>query len=320
MNALKLTRRTLLLAATISPLAARATDKPLRVVVPFAAGGGTDIWARLFAKRLSSQLGQPVIVDNRPGANTQLGANVVAKAEPDGTTLLFTSSTHIQLPALYSGMPYDVLHDFAPVGQVGTTGLVFVVNPGVKASTMREFIAEAKGAHQWALGTYAAASAGDVFSRAIVKDNGLNMPVVVYKGEAPAITDVVGGQIQGGFFSIPSVKGFVKAGKLKALGALAAGSIPSLPDVQTLADQGFAAYRWPGVWLGVFAPAHTPQPVLERLTEATHAVVQDPELQKEWAERDLVAQWRGPAEFLQDIQADMKTWSQLVQTLAIKAQ
>lgn len=316
----KLARRSLLLAALLGAISASAAfpEKPIKLIVPFAAGGGTDTWARLFATRLSARLGQPVVVDNRPGASTQVAANAVAKGERDGYTLLFTTSTHIQLPALVANMQYDVLRDFAPIGQLGTTGLLFVVHPDVKANTVKEFIAEAKTAPKWALGTYAAGSAGAVFSQSMIKDHGLDMPVAVYKGEAPAISDVAGGQIQGGFFSIPGVKALAKAGKLKAIGNLSTMRSPSFPDVPTLAEQGLPRYRWPGVWLGVFAPAKTPQRILDRLTEASRAIAQDPEFQKEWAERDVVVSWRGPADFQRDIRADMKTWADLVQTLGIK--
>jgi len=321
MNIHQLTRRALLLGAALAAFGAQAAfpEKPIRIVVPFAAGGGTDVWARLFAMRLSARLGQPVIVDNRPGANTQLGANAVAKAEGDGYTLLFTSGSHIQQPALSTNLPYDVVKDFTPIGQLGTTGLVFVANPQVKATNMKEFLEEAKG-RKWALGTYAGGSTGDVFSQAILKEHGLDIPVVAYKGESLAITDVIGGQVQGGFFSIPSVKGLVKSGKLKALGSLATGHIDSLPGVQTLPQQGMTRYRWPGIWLGLFAPAKLPQPVHQRLTEAARAITQDREFQREWAERDLLVEWRGPADFLQDIRTDMKTWSDLVQLLGIKPQ
>ena len=322
MDIARTARRTLLLAATaLAAFGAQAAfpEKPVRIVVPFAPGGGTDVWARLFATRLAAKLGQPVIVDNRPGANTQLGANAVAKAEPDGYTLLFTSGSHIQQPALSTTLPYDVVRDFTPIGQLGTTGLVFVANPQVKASSMKDFLAEARG-QKWALGTYAGGSTGDVFSQAILKENGLDVPVVAYKGESPAITDVIGGQVQGGFFSIPSVKAQVKAGKLKALGSLATGRIASMPDVQTLPEQGMQRYRWPGIWLGLFAPAKLPAAVHDRLVEASRAITQDRDFQREWAERDLLVEWRGPADFAHDIRTDMKTWSDLVQSLGIKPQ
>ncbi|MGB3072147.1 MAG: tripartite tricarboxylate transporter substrate binding protein [Ottowia sp.] len=322
MNIVTTTRRGILLAVALLSMGAQAAypDKPIKIVVPFAAGGGTDVWARTFALRLSAKLGQPVLVDNRPGANTQLGANTVAKAEPDGYTLLFTSGTHIQVPALSVSIPYDVVRDFAPVGQLGTTGLVFVAHPSVKANNMNEFIAEAKKSKNWALGTYASGSTGDVFSQSLLKDNGLNLPVVAYKGESAAMTDVIGGQIQGGFFSIPTVKQQVKGGKVKALGSLSTGQIPALPEVKSLPEQGLTRYKWPGIWLGFFAPAKTPQPILDRLSEAAHAITQDPDFQRDWGDRDLVVHWRGPKEFSQDIRTDMKTWSDLVNTLGIKPQ
>ena len=316
----KLSRRSMLLVAVLGAGSASAAfpDRPIKLIVPFAAGGGTDTWARLFAARLSATLGKAVIVENRPGASTQVGASVVAKSDPDGYTLLFTTSTHIQLPALTANMSYDVQRDFAPVGQLGTTGLIFVVHPEVKAANMKEFIAQARTSGKWALGTYAAGSAGAVFSQLMVKEQGLNMPVVLYKGEALAITDVVGGQIQGGFFSVPGVKSLAKAGKLRAIGNLSTTRSPSFPEVPTLMEQGMPRYRWPGVWLGVFAPAKTAQPVLDRLAEASRAVAQDPAFKAEWGERDVTVHWRGPADFKDDTRADMKTWAELIQTLGIK--
>jgi len=323
-NPIRSMQRALICAAVAlagaGALAAPFPDKPIKLIVPYAAGGGTDVWARLFAVRLSSRLGQPVLVDNRPGANTQLGASMVAKAEPDGYTLLFTSSTHIQVPAISTTVTYDVVRDFAPIGQLGTTGLVFVVNPQVKATNMKEFIAEAKTAPNWSLGTYAAGSTGDVFAQALMKENGLNVPVVSYKGESAAITDVVGGQIQGGFFSIPTVKGMVRADKLRAIGSLASGPIAALPGVKTLPEQGFARYRWPGIWVGLFAPAKTPQAIQDRLSEAALAITQDPDFRREWSERDLDVQWRGPTAFGKDIRTDVKTWADLVQAMGIKPQ
>lgn len=323
MKKLSAMRRGLLLLAAMTLVgAARADfpDKPIRIVVPFAAGGGTDNWARTFAAKLSTRLGQPVVVENRAGAGTQVGAVAVAKAAADGYTLLFTTSTHIQQAALSASLPYDTVRDFAPIGQLGTTGLVFVVTPQVKANNLKEFIDEAKTAKSWSLGTYATGSAGDVYSRAFIQDHGLNVPVVAYKGESAAITDVLGGQIQGGIFSIPTVKGLVKDGRVKALGSLSTSRIASMPAVRSLAEQGYGRYRSPGVWLGLFAPGATPKPVLARLTETAHAITRDAELQREWAERDLQVEWRGPADFQKDIDADMKTWAELVQSLGIKPQ
>lgn len=315
-------RGLLLLAALTMAGAAQANfpEKTIRIIVPFAAGGGTDNWARAFANKLSARLGQPVIVENRAGAGTQVGAVAVAKAAADGYTLLFTTSTHIQQAALSASLPYDTVRDFAPIGQLGTTGLVLVATPQVKAKNLKEFIDEAKTAKSWSLGTYATGSAGDVYSRAFIQDHGLNVPVVAYKGESAAITDVLGGQIQGGIFSIPTVKGLVKDGRVKALGSLSTGRIASMPEVRSLADQGYGRYRSSGVWLGLFAPSATPKPVLARLTEAANAVTRDADLQREWAERDLQVEWRGPAEFQKDIEADMKTWAEMVQSLGIKPQ
>jgi len=317
----QLTRRSLLAlagCAVITPAYAAYPDKPVRIIVPFTAGGGADIWARMFATYLAARLGQPVVVENRPGAGTQIGAAAVAHAAADGYTLLFTSATHIQQAALSLKLPYDTVRDFAPIGRLGTTGLVFVVNQQVKASNVREFIEEARTGKPLSLGTYAVGSAGDVFSRALIQDHNLDVPVVAYRGESVAISDVLGGQIHGGIFSIPTVKGFVREGRIKAIGS--SGRIAALPEVQSLQEQGFTRYRWPGVWIGMFAPAATPQPVLQQLAAAAQAVTQEPELQREWAARDLQVAWRNPVDFQKDIIADMATWASLVQSLGIKPQ
>lgn len=300
--------------------AADFPTQPIKLVVPFAAGGGTDQWARLYALKLSDKLGVPIMVENRPGANTQIGANAVAKAEPDGHTLLFTSGTHIQLPALYSNLPYAIPDDFAPVGQVGTTGLIFVATPDIKVNNLQEFSAASKKAGDYSLGTYATGSAGDVFGRYFSEVENLRMPTIAYKGESQALIDVVAGRVQGGLFSVASVKPLVEGKKIKAIASLSASRSPSFPDVPTMVEQGYKDFNWPGVWLGVFAPAKTPPAVIERLATASKAVVEDPEVKKAYANTDLIANWKGPESFSHDIKQQMDVWGDLVKRLGVKVE
>ena len=296
-------------------------DRPLKIIVPFPAGGGTDNWARLFARELGARLGQPIVVENKPGANTRIGAAGVATAAPDGYTLLFTSGTHVQLPALYPDLPYNVREDFAPIGRLGITGLVFVANPSVKAANMREFIDRARQDGKYNFASYAAGSAGAVFGQYMSESERLGMAIVAYKGEAPAITDVIAGVAQAGYFSIPTAKAFVKSGQVVALGVLSAARAASLPEVPTLVEQGMTAYDWPGVWIGVFAPGKTPQPVLDRLAAEMRALAQDPRLQKAYADLDLnLDQYKGPDEFRASIRTEMDLWSGLVTRLKIRGE
>jgi tripartite-type tricarboxylate transporter receptor subunit TctC len=309
-------------AGIVSPFVALAAfpERPIKLVVPFTAGGGTDIWARLYARKLSERLGQPVVVENRPGANTAIGANAVAKSPADGYTLLFTSSTHIQLPALYPNLPYNVINDFSIIGRLGTTGLLFVANPAVNAKNIREFVSKAKASGKFNLGTYAVGSAGAVFGQYLSQTEDLGIPVVPYKGESAAITDLVGGYIQGGFFSVAGVKPFIASGQLNALGTLSRTRSPSFPEVPTLPEQGFSKFDWPGVWLGIFAAANTPKEVLDRITGESKTVLRDPELRKTYLETDVVVDWREPSDFADDIRREMTVWEQLVRSLGVKVE
>lgn len=325
------TRRRALLSLAAAPLVAprgafaQSPDRPypdreIRLVVPFPPGGGTDAWARLLADRLAARLGRPVVVDNRSGANTQLGANLVARAEPDGHTLLFTSASFIQQPALFPNLPFDVVRDFAPVGQLGTTPLVFVVASRVRAATMAEFVALARGGERVAFGSYAQASAGAVFGEYLSALKGLDMTIVHYRGEAPVATDLVGGTVRAAFLSVPTARPLIEAGSVRPLGVLADGRPETLPDVPTFAEQGIDELSWRGVWLGVFAPARVPRPILARLAAEVRAAAAEPALVRDLAARDLVVSWQGPDAFAATIRDNMASWSLMVERLGIRGQ
>lgn len=265
-----LTRRhaALAVAATLCA-AAFAQDKypskPITLVVPQTAGGANDAIARVVAQRLSEQMGQSVIVDNRPGAGGTVATAALARATHDGYTLLLTAdSAHVVGPALYKNPGFDAVKDFEPVAPVATAGYVLVANPSFPANNVAELIAQAK-AHP---GQYTIASAGNgtlnhLIGEMLQKQAGIQLRHVPYKGSAAAATDVVGGQVPLSVQSLPSVMGFIKAGRLKVLGVVNAKRVAVLPDVPTIGEtlKGFGE----APWYALFAPAGTPAPIVAQL-------------------------------------------------------
>jgi tripartite-type tricarboxylate transporter receptor subunit TctC len=265
-----LTRRhaALAVAATLCA-AAFAQDKypskPITLVVPQTAGGANDAIARVVAQRLSEQMGQSVIVDNRPGAGGTVATAALARAKHDGYTLLLTAdSAHVVGPALYKNPGFDAVKDFEPVAPVATAGYVLVANPSFPANNVAELIAQAK-AHP---GQYTIASAGNgtlnhLIGEMLQKQAGIQLRHVPYKGSAAAATDVVGGQVPLSVQSLPSVMGFIKAGRLKVLGVVNAKRVAVLPDVPTIGEtlKGFGE----APWYALFAPAGTPAPIVAQL-------------------------------------------------------
>ncbi|RRH88511.1 tripartite tricarboxylate transporter substrate binding protein [Variovorax beijingensis] len=240
-------------------------SKPITLVVPQTAGGANDAIARVVAQRLSEQMGQSVIVDNRPGAGGTVATAALARARHDGYTLLLTAdSAHVVGPALYKNPGFDAVKDFEPVAPVATAGYVLVANPSFPANNVAELIAQAK-AHP---GQYTIASAGNgtlnhLIGEMLQKQAGIQLRHVPYKGSAAAATDVVGGQVPLSVQSLPSVMGFIKAGRLKVLGVVNAKRVAVLPDVPTIGEtlKGFGE----APWYALFAPAGTPAPIVAQL-------------------------------------------------------
>jgi len=265
-----LTRRhaALAVAATLCATAFaqdKYPSKPITLVVPQTAGGANDAIARVVAQRLSEQMGQSVIVDNRPGAGGTVATAALARAKHDGYTLLLTAdSAHVVGPALYKNPGFDAVKDFEPVAPVATAGYVLVANPSFPANNVAELIAQAK-AHP---GQYTIASAGNgtlnhLIGEMLQKQAGIQLRHVPYKGSAAAATDVVGGQVPLSVQSLPSVMGFIKAGRLKVLGVVNAKRVAVLPDVPTIGEtlKGFGE----APWYALFAPAGTPAPIVAQL-------------------------------------------------------
>ena len=281
-----LSRRSLMLAlaaaAATPAFAQRFPDKPIRLVVPFAVGGGTDILARDLAPRLAEALGQPVVVENKGGAGGNLGADAVAKATPDGYTILFGSNTLSINAALYEKLPFDPVKSFVPVGTVATAPLVLVVHPDSGLQSVRDLVREAKanpGKLNWSAPGKGTPHhlASELFNRM----TGTDIVHIQYKGGGPAINDLLGKQTQASIQTVSSVRSFVSAGKLRALGVAASRRSPLLPDVPTIAESvpGYEV----NLWYGLFAPAGTPPQAVQAINTALNKVLADNAVQAKFA-------------------------------------
>jgi tripartite-type tricarboxylate transporter receptor subunit TctC len=274
----------MLIAACMQPLLAQDyPQKTIRIIVPYTPGGTADMLARTMGQRMAQGLGQQIIIDNRPGAGGNIGADFAAKAAPDGYTILMgTVATHAINPHLYPRMPYDSATDFTPIILVATLPNILVVNPSVPTKSVKELIALAKARP----GELAFASAGNGTSQHLSgelfkKMTGVDMTHIPYKGSAPAVTDLVGGQVQLMFDNIPSSLAQVRAGKLRALAVTGPRRSPVLPDLPTVAEAGLPGFSITS-WFALFAPAGTPAGILLRLNrEAGKAILSD-ELRQQW--------------------------------------
>jgi tripartite-type tricarboxylate transporter receptor subunit TctC len=279
----------MLLAVNGSPLlAGDYPDKSIRLIVPYTPGGTADMLARTIGQKMSAGLGQQVIVDNRPGAGGNIGAALAAKSAPDGYTILIgTVATHAINPNLYPDMPYDAGKDFAPIVLIATLPNLLVVNPSVAAKNVKELIALAKSKP----GELAFASAGNGTSQHLSgelfkKMTGVDMLHIPYKGSAPALTDLIGGQVQLMFDNIPSSLPQVRAGKLRALAVTGPRRSPVLPDLPTVAEAGLPGFSITS-WFALFAPAGTPAKVLIRLHREAAKAIASKELGQQWMDQGL---------------------------------
>jgi len=293
-------------------------NRPIRMVVPLPAGGATDIWARLVAEPMAAILGQPVVIENRAGAGGMIGTEAVKNAPADGYTILFHISNFVQTPAVLRRWPYRV-EDFAPVGKFGTTPLPFCVRADIPATTLREFVSYARG-RQLAYGTYSPGTSGHAFAQALSDLEGLEMTAVHYRGEALMLQDVLGGRIPCAFHSMTASGDQIRSGRIRPLATLGRAGIPSLPSVPTFVSLGYPDYFGNSGFIGLFAPARTPEPVLGALVDAFRETMARPELLRRLAEMDTIPQYLGPAEFRADIEAYLRFWTGLVERLNLTAE
>ena len=310
-----------LLAISAAGVLAQAYPaKPIRFVVPWAPGGSTDVLARIIAQKLNESWGQPMLVENRPGASGNLGSDVVAKAAPDGYTILVGSmSTHAMNGALYAKMPFKPVDDFAPVAILAYVTNVLVAHPSVKANTVAELIAFARA--NPAKLNYASAGSGSTnhLSAALFeKMAGISMTHVPYKGGAPAVVDLVGGQVDVFFTGSTNVLGHVKSGKLKLLGVTETNRAKVLPDLPTVGET-LPGYEM-AVWYGMFAPAGTPGDVVAKLNAEVNRIMQLADVTARLAPLGAEVVTHGVAEFGRILRADEQKWTRIIREVGARAE
>jgi tripartite-type tricarboxylate transporter receptor subunit TctC len=305
--------------AAASVLAQDYPTRAVRLVVPFAAGAGTnDIMARLVAQKLTDSLGQQIVVDNRPGASGIIGNDIVAKAQPDGYTMLIMSVPFTANPSLYKKLPYNTERDFAPVTLVAYVPLILVVHPSVPAKSVKELIAYAKtNPGKLNFGSGGPGSTPHLAAELLKSMAGIDMAHVPYKGGAPALADLAGGQIQLMLENIPGTLPLVKAGKLRVLAVTSRTHSPLAPEVPTLDEAGVKGYEIIG-WNGIFVPAKTPRPIIHKLySEIARALAQS-EVKERLATMGAQGVGNTSEEFAIFIRAETAKWAKLVKAAGIK--
>ena len=315
----------LAIAGSLGPAHAADADavgypnRPIRIVVPFAAGGPSDLMARALAQKMTQEWGQPVLVDNRTGASGIIGADAVAKSAPDGYTLLQAQVGDTISVSLYAKLPYNFERDFAPITLAGLTPFILVAHPSVAAKDLRELIEEAK-AKPGALsfGSSGAGTASHLAGELLKSAAQIDITLVPYKGQAPATADLLGGQITMMFNNPITSLAHVKTGKLRALAVSTARRFSQLPDVPTVAESGFPGFDV-GFWLGALAPAGTPRPIIDKLNTAMLKALRDPEVVQRLAGLGVEVIGNSPDEFARVIRADIVKWGKVVKDSGAKA-
>lgn len=322
MNITHTLRRTLLglAAAALLPLAAWAQaypSKPITLLVPFPPGGPTDLVARVLAKKMSEQMGQSIVIDNKPGANGNIAAVAAAKAPADGYTVLYNTSSITLSPALYKSLTYDVQRDLAPVALTAVVPLALVVNPAVPANNVREFIAYAK-ANPGKL-SYGSAGNGNVTHLAafqLVRHHDIDATHVPYRGSAPADVDLVAGQIQFMTDTINSVMPFVKEKRLKLLAVTTSQRMSLFPEVPTLSETVMSGFE-AGAWQGIMVPANTPKAVVQRLNAEINKALQSAEVKEKLALQGAEPLGSSPEEYGAYVKKELARWAAVVKATGV---
>mgnify|MGYP001273956338 FL=1 len=300
-------------------LAQTFPSKPVTILIGFPAGGPLDAHARLLAEKLAAQLGQPVVIDYKAGAGGTVGAQAVAQSAPDGHTLLMANTgTMVINPAVYTKLPYQTLKDFAPVARTAQQPLALVVNPSVPARSVAELVALAKSRPgQLNYGSAGNGGISHLVPEMFKAATGTFIVHIPYKGSAPAFTDLMAGQVQLMAESVPQAAQYVKAGKLRALAVTSAQRSVALPDTPTLIESGIKGFEVVGFY-GVLAPAGTPRPVLDKLSAAFKAVLDNPEIRSRMVQQGADPAFLGHEDFTRFLAAEMPRWAQAVKTSGAK--
>jgi tripartite-type tricarboxylate transporter receptor subunit TctC len=294
-------------------------SKPVRLIVPFAAGGSTDVIARILAPRLSEAWGQQVLVDNRPGGNTVIATDIVAKSPPDGHVLLVTPAPFTVVPSVLTKLPYDPAKDFEPITLINTTPMGFVVHPGVPAKNLKELIALAKTRPgQMNFGSSGSGGVPHLSGELLNTMAGLKIIHVPYKGNAPALADLVGGHVDMAFNGLTSVVPFIKSGRLRVLGVTSLTRTAALPEVPTFDEQGLKGFQ-AVAWNGLTAPARTPKEAIVRIQEASARIIKSPDLAEQLKRDGSDPVGSTTAEFTAHLRDEVVKWKQVLDRAGIKS-
>jgi tripartite-type tricarboxylate transporter receptor subunit TctC len=299
-------------------LAQTYPTKAIRLITIFAPGGGSDLAARAVAPKLADALGQPVVVENRAGANGAVGADYTAKSPPDGYTLMVGPAGPMAVAPHLSKLPFDTLKDFAPVSLLATSAFVVSINPSVKAETLRDLVALAKASPgKLTFGSSGTGGAPQLAGELFKYMAGVNMLHVPYKGLGPAITDLLGGQIQVVFADVGLVTSYLKAGKLRGLAITSATRSTLLPELPTVTEAGVPGYA-ANTWYGVFAPAGTPSVIVNRLSEETRKVLAQPDVRAALVAQGAEASGNTPEQFAVFLREDYAKWGKVIRDAGIR--
>jgi tripartite-type tricarboxylate transporter receptor subunit TctC len=309
------------MAITGSCLAQEATgfpSRPLRLIVPFAPGGTNDSVGRVVADKLAVRLGQPIVVDNRAGANSIIGCEIVAKAAPDGYTMVIVAAGFAVNPGLVKKLPYDSLRDFAPIGLVGDGPYLLVIHPSIPAKNLSEFIAWAKARPGQV--NYASTGVGSpphLAAELLRTMAGLDLVHVPYKGGGAVLPDLLAGRIPMFFGSVSTLAPHIRSGKLRGIGMTTPKRSPSMPELPTFAESGLKGYDVTG-WYGILAPGKTPRSIVNRINGDLRQVLADPETQARLFQRGIDPQPGSPAEFAELIRREIPKWAKVLAAAGIK--
>ena len=296
-------------------------NKPIRLITPFTAGGAIDVLTRVIAERLQAKLGQPVVVEAIPGANTIIGTQALLKSAPDGHTFMITTmSTTVNNPVMYSKLPYDPVKDLAPVTQLSYGSVLLVAPAGAPYNDVRGFIDWAKAQDRpVTYGSWGVGSAGHLYGQILQRDYGLKLTHVPYKGDVLAITDVQNGNLDVTFASPTSAKPRIAANALKPLGMTGPTRSVAMPELATFAEQGIKGLEL-AIWVGVYTPAGTPKVLREKLQRELRAVINEPDVTRRMHEQGQVPIGNTPDEFMANYLADAPKWAELIRASGAKAE
>ena len=304
----------MLLTAPTRAAAAPYPDHPITLIVPYAAGGSSDVLARLLGEPLSRSLGQPIVIDNRAGAGSRLGIELAAKSAPDGYTLLLADMPHTIIPAIQKGVRYDPVHDFTAIGLIGTASMLLFVNPQVKAKSVADFVALAKTEpDKITIASGGIGSATHLTAELFQARAGIKLLHVPFRGAGPAMGDLVAGHVQSGFTTLATASSVLD--RVRALAIASKARLPTLPGVPTFSEGGLDLVV--EHWWGVLAPAGLPQEIAARLTEELNAILDSPETAAHFAPLGVTASHASPAQFRALIESDTTRWAEIVKSAGI---